>query len=38
MPLEEYYRKEFVINMFAGGVAGGIAAGFTNGLEAITVS
>jgi hypothetical protein len=38
MTLEVYHKREFLINMFAGGVAGGIAAGFTNGLEAITVA
>jgi hypothetical protein len=38
MPLEVYHKRELFINMFAGGVAGGIAAAFTNGLEAITVA
>ena len=35
---EEYLRREFGINCFAGGLAGGVAAGFTNALEAITVA
>lgn len=37
MPQEEYERKEFGLNMVAGGCAGGLAAGVTNALEAITV-
>jgi hypothetical protein len=37
MPLEDYERREFWLNMVAGGSAGAFAAGVTNGLEAITV-
>lgn len=35
---EEFERKEFRINCFAGGVAGSVAAAATNALEAITVA
>ncbi len=38
MPPEVFHRREFFINMAAGGTAGAIAAAVTNSLEAITVS
>lgn len=37
MPIEEYHRREFGLNMLAGGIAGGSAAAVTNSLEAVTV-
>lgn len=37
MPREEYHKKEFTLNMIAGGLAGGSAAAVTNSLEAVTV-
>lgn len=38
MPSPEYERKEFVLNMIAGGMAGAVAAACTNPLEVITVT
>jgi hypothetical protein len=38
MPAEDFHRREFFINMAAGGTAGAIAAAATNSLEAITVA
>jgi hypothetical protein len=38
MPAEDFHRREFFINMAAGGTAGAIAAAVTNSLEAITVA
>jgi hypothetical protein len=37
MPREEYHKREFTLNMIAGGVAGGTAAAVTNSFEVITV-
>jgi hypothetical protein len=37
MSLPDYERREFVLNMMAGGTAGACAAAVTNSLEAITV-
>jgi hypothetical protein len=37
MSLTDYERREFVLNMIAGGTAGACAAAVTNSLEAITV-
>jgi len=38
MKPEDYHKREFLLNMAAGGIAGAIAAGATNSLEAITVA
>ena len=38
MSAADFHKREFVINMAAGGTAGAIAAGATNSLEAITVA